>query len=156
LIVECCALDGIRALAQDRPVASVVGQGASPLSAKWRFASWVFAALAACSGEAAPARSKERSSSLIHLADRLEDARVQSAEERAELADRSWTFDEPRPQWTAFSSKENPHLAGVALEQLSDGVRISLSEAGPRRGPFLIGGMVLSDPDLGPPRRLGG
>ncbi len=83
---------------------------------------------------------------VLHLADRLAEAEVRSAEAPASARQaRVWRFDAPRPEWRMVSAADAPRLAAVDLQPAADGVRLALSPA-PTTGPLLVGGIAV---DLG-------
>ncbi len=105
-----------------------------------RGASLTLAALAGAALAAACGRAPRDggASVVLHLADRLGEARVESAAAPAARSPRVWRFDAPRPEWRA--------VGPVRLERLPDALRLALLPAAPGEGSFPIGGVAV---DLG-------
>ena len=82
--------------------------------------------------------------SLVHLDRELADARVTSASAPASAREqRAWNFAEPRPEWRPISSETFPGLAGVKLQSIPDGLRLSLAEPENGRARMLLGGIAV-------------
>lgn len=95
----------------------------------------------ACGSRAA---ETARDATLVHLADQLAGATVSSAPAPdAARARSSWRFDEPRPEWRLLSGDDVPWLAAATLEQLPDGVRLSLAKRADSDWGLLGAGLVV-------------
>jgi arylsulfatase A-like enzyme len=91
-----------------------------------------------------PATSPALDGSLLHLADHLEAAAITGAAPAALVAERSWPFDQPRPDWKVLSFIDHPTFAATAITPLADGVRLSLTAPPVPRGPMLVGGLAVA------------
>lgn len=90
--------------------------------------------------------------SIVHLADRTEQARVTvAAAPDVAAGERAWSFAEPRPEWRIVDERTLPRLAAVTLAPGGSGVRLALREPVARRSFIYLGGVAI---DL-PPTPLG-
>jgi arylsulfatase A-like enzyme len=94
-----------------------------------------------CGGSSMPKAGG--TAALVHLADQLASASVTSAPAPASArAERTWNFREPQPDWHPVAAPPGrPGLAPVEVEQLEDGVRLSLLPS--PQGRMLVGGIVI-------------
>lgn len=80
----------------------------------------------------------------LHLEEQLADAVVSGGgAPAAARQQQSWRFDQARPEWRPMSSQKFPRLAAVTLEQLGDGVRLSLGRPTRQQGPLWVGGLAI-------------
>jgi arylsulfatase A-like enzyme len=92
----------------------------------------------------APARDALPVTALLHLADRLDAARIATAAPPDEGGgERRWRFDQSRPEWRSVSDAERPGLAALARASVADGVRLELSSGRRPFGPMLIAGLAV-------------
>lgn len=98
--------------------------------------------LALASGCGTPAGQGLRAEPLLHLADRLDAARVEGAALESAVAARSWRFDQPREEWRTVDSALQPWLATVARGAGAGATRLALGLPRQQQGPILIGGLA--------------
>ncbi len=95
---------------------------------------------AACGAD----RAAEPAEPIVHLADRLAQASIESGEAPAAAkGSRSWSFAEPRPEWRVIGEKQLARLAGVAMAPKADGVHLALLEPARRQSFIYIGGLAV-------------
>ena len=83
-------------------------------------------------------------SSLVHLADQLDRAVVESAAAPdSARATELWRFDEPRPEWRVVSAQDAEWLAAPVLEQQSDCLRFTLAKADAAGAAALAAGLAI-------------
>ena len=82
--------------------------------------------------------------SLVHLADQLDRAVVESAAAPdSARATENWSFDEPRPEWRVVSTDDVEWLAAPVLEQQSDCLRFTLAKADAAGRQALAAGLAI-------------
>jgi len=98
----------------------------------------------ACGDEATASGAAPTPDGVVLLADRLDEAAVSSAEvPAAARAPRTWSFDQPQPDWHAWKPEGDRRLAPVAPETRGDALRVALVEPeGGAHGP-LVGAIAL-------------
>lgn len=80
---------------------------------------------------------------LVHLADRLGSATIESAAAPASAREkRHWSFPDAAADWRPVSSPQIPWLATVATESIDDGLRLSLSQPSMRQTMLYLGGIA--------------
>lgn len=85
----------------------------------------------------------------LHLADRLEDARVQSAPvPEAARREMRWEFTDGAGPWTAAATADAAQLADMELQQGDEGLLLTLASSVQQPGAMLVGGIAVSLPDL--------
>ena len=85
-------------------------------------------------------RSEQHGSSTLHLANLLEEAVVERSGPLPDAQqERRWTFAEPLPEWRVLSQEQYQYLGQAKLKQLSDAVRLDLTQP----GTFRSGGLQI-------------
>ena len=77
---------------------------------------------------------------LVHLADRLDEARVTSGAPPHDRQPRVWSFGEPRPEWKPYGREQREGLVTVRLEPQAGALRVALAPEDPPQG-MLRGGL---------------